>query len=114
MPVHTTEVLKFFYLLKNVLEGGSPADPDPHHFGSRIRVRVKSRMRIHIKANRGMWIRIKNSGAMEAQNGAMECYRCSQWRRGGLKWSREGSVDQRSQIPIALIRSRIRIRIEVI
>ncbi len=35
-----------------------------------------------------------------------------QWRRGGIKWSTGGSVDQWSQISITLM-NRIRIRIEV-
>jgi hypothetical protein len=37
----------------------------------------------------------------------------SKWRRGGLKWRPGGSVGQRLQIRITLMRSRIRIRIEV-
>jgi hypothetical protein len=29
----------------------------------------------------------QNTGALEAQNGAMECLKRSQWRRGASKWS---------------------------
>jgi hypothetical protein len=36
----------------------------------------------------------QNSGAVKAQNRAMEGRARSQWRRGGLKWSRRESVDQ--------------------
>ncbi len=39
--------------------------------------------------------------------------RCSQWRRRGSKWSREGTADEWSQNCITLIRNRIRIRIKV-
>ena len=47
------------------------------------------------------------SGALVAQNGALEGHGRSEWRRGGSKWSCGGSVDQWSQIRITLIRSRI-------
>jgi hypothetical protein len=35
------------------------------------------------------------------------------WRPGGSKWSTGGSTDRKSQIPISFMRSRIRIRIQV-
>ncbi len=49
---------------------------------------------------------LENSGALEAQNGAKKWRAVdahSQGRRGGLKWSCGGSVDQWSQIRIILI-----------
>jgi hypothetical protein len=51
------------------------------------------------------------SGSLEAQNGAKEDLRRSQWRRGGsMPWR---SVYQWSQIHTTLMRNRIRIRITV-
>jgi hypothetical protein len=54
-----------------------------------------------------------SSGACEAQNGTLEGRGRSKWRRGGSIWKPGGSVGQGSQICIPLLRSRIRIRIEV-
>jgi hypothetical protein len=53
-----------------------------------------------------------NSEALEVKNRAVEGRGRSQWRPGGSKWSLGGSIDQLSQIPIRLMRSRIRIRIK--
>ncbi len=55
----------------------------------------------------------QNSKALEAQNRAVEGRGRSQWRPGGSKWSPGGFIDQWSQIPITLKKSRIRIRINV-
>ncbi len=57
--------------------------------------------------NQGLWIRIRiifgrwihihiksEFRSLEAQNGAVEDSGRSQWRRGGSKWSPEGSVHQ--------------------
>ncbi len=51
----------------------------------------------------------KNSGAFEAQNGAMKGRGRSRWRLGGSKRSNGGSVDKWSQICINLLVIRIRI-----
>ncbi len=79
------------------------ADPDPDRIrmisGSRIRIRIRGESRIRIHQS-------QYSGAVDAQNGAMENHRRSQWRRGGSKWSREGSVDQWSQIHMDEVQSR--------
>ncbi len=59
-------------------------------------------------------IKVKNSRAMEAQNGELKGPGRSQWRRGGLKWSLEGQhVDQLSLIAelVSLWWGRIRIQI---
>jgi hypothetical protein len=48
----------------------------------------------------------QNTGAVEAQNGAVQV-------RGRSKWSPGGSVGQWSQIRITFVRSRIWIRIRI-
>ncbi len=71
---------------------------------SRIRFRVKSWMQVRF---------IVKIQKLETQNRAVEGIGRSRWRPGGSKWSPEGSVDQWSQIPFTLKKSRIRIRINV-
>jgi hypothetical protein len=63
--------------------------------GTRVanQIGLESRIRIRIK--------LKN---LEAQKGSMEGSGRSQWRRGGSKWNPIGSVDNRSQIRITLMR----------
>jgi hypothetical protein len=83
------------------------AKPDPHVLGIWIRIctRVKSWIWICIK--------VEIQEFLEAQNGALEAHGCSKWRRGGLKWSPEGYVDPNVADRITLMKSRIRIRINM-
>jgi hypothetical protein len=81
--------------------------------GLRIRIHMilGSLIRIRIRTRAKRWIRIRiksqNSGAVEVKmelwDGGRER---SQWRRGGSKWSRRGSVDQWPQICTTVMRTR--------
>jgi hypothetical protein len=71
----------------------------------RIRITMASRIRIRIRAK--SWItdphQSLNSGAVEAQNGAIKGCGRSQLRPVSAKWSRGGFLDQWSQIRVTLM-----------
>jgi hypothetical protein len=80
---------------------------DPHYFGKLDP--DPAALQSKFRSFRG-----SKNGAVDANNGAVEGRRRSQWRRGGIKWNPGRSVDQWwSQIRITLMRSRIQIRIQV-
>jgi hypothetical protein len=99
--------------LGNIIEGflqGSGSAWVRIIFGSWIWIHINVISWIPIR------IRVEIQELYRLKNRTVKGHGCSQWRRGAsIKWNLGGPVDQWSQIPIILMRNKIRLqnRIEV-